>query len=88
MIFQNLEPNSESDTQVKFDQFYRTSRRLLEQFYPERRVKVTSRDPNFMTPEIKIKLRRKNKLMRTGRLEQAGALASQIGKDIMRHNKH
>ena len=88
MSFHNPEPSTELDTQVEFDKFYCTSRRLLEKFYPERRVKLTSRDPNFMTPEIKIKLRRKNKLMRTGRLEQAGALARQIGKDIMRHNKH
>ena len=40
-----------------------------------------------MTPDIKTKLRKKNKLMRAGRLEEAGALAARIGNDITRHNK-
>ena len=32
-------------------------------------------------------LRRKNKLMRAGRIEEAGSLAERIGKDITRHGK-
>ena len=36
---------------------------------------VTSRDPEYVTPEIKAKLRRKNRLMRAGRVEEAAALA-------------
>ena len=40
-----------------------------------------------MTPDIKTKLRKKNQLMRAGRLEEAGALAARIGNDITRHNK-
>ena len=48
---------------------------------------MTSRDPSYVTPEIKVKLRRKNRLMRAGRVEEAGALAHQIGRDITRRSK-
>jgi hypothetical protein len=60
---------------------------LLDEFYPERTITMTSRDPSYVTPEIKAKLRRKNRLMRAGRVEEAGALARQIGRDIMRRSK-
>ena len=65
----------ESDTQTAFDQFYRTSLWLLDQFYPEKTVTIRSQDPAYMTPDIKTKLRKKNQLMRAGRLDEAGALA-------------
>ena len=48
---------------------------------------MTSRDPSYITPVIKARLRRKNRLMRAGRVDEAGALARQIGRDITRHNK-
>jgi len=44
---------------------------LLDQFYPEREISVTSADPRFVTPVIKSMLRRKNRLMRSGRLDEA-----------------
>ena len=60
---------------------------MLDEFYPERTITVTSRDPSYVTPEIKAKLRRKNRLMHAGRVEEAGALARQIGRDITRRIK-
>jgi hypothetical protein len=45
---------------------------------------MTSRDPTSINPEIKYKLRRKNRLMCAGRVEEAGALAERIGKDHLR----
>jgi len=45
-------------------------------------VVMTSRDSVYITPAIKVMLRRKNKLMRAGRVEEAGALAKRIGSDI------
>jgi len=39
---------------------------------------VTSRGPSYVAPEIKVKLRRKNRLMRVGRLEEAGALSARL----------
>ena len=47
---------------------YNTAFQLLNQFYPERTITVTSRDPGYITPAIKASLRRKNRLMRAGRV--------------------
>jgi len=65
-----------------FDTFYDMAISLLEQFYPERTVTPSSRDSYFVTPLIKAKLRRKNRLMLDGRTEEASALAQRIGRDI------
>ena len=89
--FENPRPIASSDpsinTQGEFDHFYTTSIQLLNQYYPERTITVTDRDPDLVTPEIKAKLRRKNTLMRAGRVEEAGALVERIGKDIKRRSK-
>jgi len=50
-------------------------------------ITVTSRDPDFVTPDIKAMLRRKNRLMRAGRVEEAGALTERIGKAVTRRSK-
>ena len=71
-----------ADTQIEFDVFYTTALSLLNQHYPERTITVTSRDPEYVTLEIKAKLRRKNRLNRAGQVEEAAALAELIGKDI------
>ena len=42
-----------------YDQFYAFATGLLDEFYPERTVTVTSRDLSYVTPEIKVKLCRK-----------------------------
>ena len=60
---------------------------MLNQFYPERSVTVTSRDPDYVTSAIKAKLRRKNRLIRSGKVEGASAIAVPIGKDITRHSR-
>jgi len=89
--FENPRPTASSDpsinTQAEFDHFYTISIQLLNQYYPERTITVTDRDPDFVTPEIKAKLRRKNRLMRAGRVEEAGALVERIGNDIKRRSK-
>ena len=89
--FENPRPIASSDpsinTQGEFDHFYTTSIQLLNQYYPERTITVTDRDPDLVTPEIKAKLRRKNRLMRAGRVEETGALVERIGKDIKRRSK-
>jgi len=43
---------------------------------------MTSRDPAYITPQKKAMLRRKNWLMRAGRVEEAGALSARIGRKI------
>ena len=78
--------NDSHDVQGKFDQLYDVLVELLNRFYPERRITVTSSDPDFVTADIKALLRRKNRLMRAGRLEEASALAIRIGATIRRRN--
>jgi len=75
-------PQSMGDTQGELDHFYNVAFQLLNQFYPERTITVTSRDPAYITPAIKASLRRKNHLMHAGRVEEASALAERIGKKI------
>jgi len=53
----------------------------------QRSITITSRDPSYITAAIKAKLRRMNRLMRAGRIEEASALARRIGKDIARCNE-
>ena len=52
---------------------------MLNFYYPVRTVTVTSADPPYITPAVKCMLRRKNQLMRSGRVEAAAALAVKIG---------
>jgi len=73
-------------TQQSFDWFYHAVLGLLNTFYPVHYVTVTSRDPDFITPQIKAMLQRKNRLLWAGREDEAGALAQQIEKIIKRHN--
>jgi len=44
--------------------------------------------PAFITPSIKAMLRKKNRLMRSGQVEKAGALAKRIGGCIVKQNEH
>src|SRR6218665_2011345 len=75
-----------TDMSVAWDEFYGMVNVWLKQFYPMRVVSVTPREPDYMTPDIKYLLRRKNRLMRRGALEEASALAVKIGRGIVRHN--
>jgi hypothetical protein len=63
--------NSATSTKTDIDSLYSIAVSLLNQFYPQRTITITTRDPDFITPEIKAKLRRKQRLMRAGRIEEA-----------------
>jgi len=76
-----------ADVQTSFDSLYDTMTGLLNKFYPLRRITVTSSDPPFVSPAIKAMLRRKNRLMRSGRVEEAGALARRVRVAITNHSK-
>jgi len=41
------------DAQSQFDQFYAVASQLLDAFYPECSITVTSRDPSYMTGYLK-----------------------------------
>ena len=76
-----------ASTQSEFDNFYNMALGLLDEFYPQRTISITSRDPDWVTPETKAMLRRKNRLMRAGRVEEARALAYRISKEQTRRNR-
>jgi len=44
-----------NEPQMLYDEFYAFATGLLDEFYPERTVTVTSRDQSYVTPEIKVK---------------------------------
>ena len=71
--------NGDGDTQEEFDKLYAVLLELLNTYYPERTVTITSADPPYVTPGVKHMLRRKNHLMRSNRVEEAAALAVEIG---------
>src|SRR6218665_3999391 len=77
------------DPQRAWNLFYTSALSLLESVYPMRRVTMTLADPPYLTPATKTMLRRNNRLMRSGRLEEASALARRIGIAIQKaNNKH
>ena len=74
------------DAASAFSAFYTTINELLDRFYPFKTISTSSMDPQFVTPEIKYLLRRKNKLQRSGNLEAAACLATRIGRKIASSN--
>jgi len=61
-----LDFDEDADVQTCFSSLYHILLHLLDQFYPEQQIAVTSTDPQFVTPAIKSMLRRKYRLMRAG----------------------
>ena len=82
----DIKIKTDQDVQTSFDQMYGFMTSMLDQHYPKREITVTSNDPRFVTPAVKALLRRKNRLMRAGRTEEAGALACRIRKTITRQS--
>src|SRR6218665_1716602 len=74
------------EPEVAWRDFYSTIIGWLDQFYPTRTISTTSKDPPFITPEIKYLLRRRNSLRRRGRDGEADALTLKIGRLIERYN--
>lgn len=74
------------DPQDEYDKLYSVMLELLDTYFPERTVTITSTDPPYITPAVKFMLRRKNQLMRSGRVEEASALAIKIGASIRKFN--
>lgn len=82
----NIESKSDQDVQASFDQMYGVMASLLDQYYPKREITITSKDPRFITPAVKTLLRKKNRLMRAGRTNEADAVAHQVRKTISRQS--
>ena len=77
-----IEFKDDASVQTNFDQLYTVMRALIDRFYPEREITVTSSDPHFVTPAVKSMLRRKTRLMRAGRTAEADSLACRVRRII------
>ena len=75
-----------SSVQEEFDGFYESMITLMNNFFPEKTITMTDKDPDYITPAIKAKLRLKNKLLRQGKMEQANVLSGRIGHIIAKKN--
>src|SRR6266496_5276328 len=75
-----------NDAQLGFNYFYAIITSIADSVYPLRCVTITSRDPPFITPSIKLLLRRRNRLMRVGNVEEAGAISVRVGVAITAYN--
>jgi len=82
----NIELDRDTAVQTNFDIMYSLMYDLLDQFYLERAITVTSSDPHYVTPPVKAMLRRKNRLMRAGRTDEADALTGRIRAVITRNS--
>ena len=61
---------------ASFNLFYSEMNDILNQFYPYKHVRISNRDPPFITPDIKNLLRKKNNLMRRGKVESVNGIAT------------
>ena len=75
-----------NDAETAFDSFYVQIKEMLNTFYPLRNVTVSNHDPDFVTPEIKIMLKRKNNLMKRGLVEAADRITARIRLLITKQN--
>ena len=84
--FTNPYPTASSDpatnTQAEFDYFYAVALLLLNQYYPERVIYQDQSRPRVYHCAHQALLRKKNRLMRAERDEEAGALSKRIGRDM------
>ena len=62
--------------QEAFDSFYSQVIEMMDRFFPLKSVTLTDREASYITPATKVMIRKKNSLMRTGRVGEASALAS------------
>jgi len=85
LSFDNPEPTN--NCHAEFDQFCATALQLFNHFYPQHTIAITLREPEYITADIKVKLHRKNRLMRAGQIEEADCLAEHIGKDTTKQSK-
>jgi hypothetical protein len=79
-------PDRHDDPQGEFDRLYTQLSQLLDAYYPNRSLTITTSDLPFVTPVVEWMLWKKNILMRSGKAEQAAALSKKIGDDIKKHN--
>ena len=67
-----------TDVEQVYDDFVGITQNILSFTVPVKTVSMGPKDPEFITPRVKAMLRKRNRLRRKGRLEEADSLAQQI----------
>ena len=75
-----------NDAETAYNSFYTQINSLLNTFYPLKSVSVSNHDPEFIMPNIKLLLRKKNNLMRRGLVHAADCIAERIRKLIVKQD--
>ena len=71
-----------TDVEQVYHAFVDITQHILSFTVPVKKVSMGLKDPEFITPRVKAMLRKRNRLRRKGRLEEADSLAHQINKVI------
>jgi len=74
------------DPSTAFDRFYDIALAALERYNRAKTVSITNNERCFLTPTIKPMLGRKDSLLHSGRIEEASAIATRVGKAIAKFN--
>lgn len=84
--FNRYESSIPCNVQVAFDCFYEVCNWALDKFYPLCKVKISSRDPPYITPHIKLLLKEKTRLLKRGAFEEANRVSERVGIEISKFN--
>ena len=68
-----------------YSDFVKIVRYLIHTYLPSKTIAFSNREPSFVTPKIKILLRKRNKLRRAGKLARADKLSATVGKLIAKN---
>jgi len=71
---------AENDVNVAYSTFVDCIKSLVATCIPMKQITVTSNTPSYITPLVRSLLRRRNKLMRRGKVSYATELSDKIGK--------
>ena len=75
------------DVDTAFNDFYKIINWHVNRYIPRRTVTMKSRDPGYITPRLKLLLRKRNKLYRLGHTAAGDQLPTKINKIISENRK-
>ena len=78
--------SNSDDLDHTYSSFTKCLTYYLDRFFPIKHITLTSRDPPFVTPNIKAMLRLRNRLMHKGRIEEASVITKKINHSISTFN--
>ena len=64
----------ETDINIAYSMFLEIVKWHINEYIPEKHISLEQKPPVYITPLVKILLRRRNKIMRQGRMDEAHSL--------------